>query len=117
MPLRSETIERFASPELFAFQVFSVLRRLHPNGLGGCRKGIPPLLQGGIFRDSMTENLAIKANTFINLGLTGYDPCDAALARYLKGVWISFDAQAHSLIQKEKISCLLEEEMPQGWPG
>jgi predicted nucleic acid-binding protein len=109
--------ERFAVPELFAFEIFSVLRLLHPNGLEAFRKGILPLLQGGIFRQPMTEDLAVKANTFIHLGLTGYDACYAALARDLKGLWLTFDAQAHSLIQKEKISYLLEEEMPPGWPG
>jgi predicted nucleic acid-binding protein len=109
--------ERFAVPEVFAFEVFSVLQRIHPSGLEAFRKGIMPLLQGGIFRQPMTESLAVKANSFVNLGLTGYDACYAALARDLKGVWLTFDEQAHSLIQKEKISCLLEEEMPQSWPG
>jgi predicted nucleic acid-binding protein len=109
--------ERFAVPELFAFEVFSVLRRMHPNGLEAFRKGIMPLLQGGIFRQPMTESLAVKANSFVNLGLTGYDACYAALARDLKGIWLTFDEQAHTLIQKEKISCLLEEEMPPSWPG
>jgi len=65
----------------------------------------------------MTENLAVKATSFVHLGLTGYDACYAALARDLKGIWLTFDEQAHSLIQKEKISCLLDEEMPPGWPG
>jgi predicted nucleic acid-binding protein len=109
--------ERFAVPEVFAFEVFSVLQRIHPSGLEAFRKGIMPLLQGGIFRQPMTESLAVKANSFVNLGLTGYDACYAALARDLKGVWLTFDEQAHSLIQKEKISCLLEEEMPPSWPG
>ncbi len=77
--------ERFAVPELFAFEVFSVLQRVHPNGLQAFRKGIIPLLQGGIFRQPMTESLAVKANSFVNLGLTGYDAsCYAALARDLK---------------------------------
>ena len=35
--------ERFAVPELFAFEVFSVLMRLHPNGLQAFRKGILPI--------------------------------------------------------------------------
>jgi len=108
---------RFAVPELFAFEVFSVLHRLHPNGLEAFRKGILPLLQGGIFRQPMTESLAVKANTFINLGLTGYEACYAALAMDLKGIWLTFDAQAHSLIRKKKISWFLEKEMPPGWPG
>jgi predicted nucleic acid-binding protein len=53
---------------------------------------------------STHESLAVKANTFVNLGLTGYDACYAALARDLKGIWLTFDAQTHSLIQKEKKS-------------
>lgn len=109
--------ERFAVPELFAFEVFSVLQRIHPSGLEAFRNGIIPLLQGGIFRQPMTESLAVKANSFVNLGLTGYDACYAALARDLRGIWLTFDEQAHILIQKEKISCLLEKEMPLNWRG
>ena len=109
--------ERFAVPELFAFEVFSVLKRVHPNGLKAFIKGIIPLLHLGIFRQPMTENLAIKAKHFVKLGLTGYDACYAALARDLKGNWLTFDEKAHRLIQKERISCLLEDGMPKKWPG
>lgn len=109
--------ERFAVPELFAFESFSVLQRIHPNGLEAFRKGIMPLLQGGIFRQPMTESLAVKANSFVKLGLTGYDACYAALARDLKGIWLTFDEVAHRLIQKEEVSFFLEEEMPQNWDG
>ena len=109
--------ERFAVPELFSFEVFSVLQRVHPHGLQVFRKGVIPLLQLGIFRQPMTEKLAIKANHFVKLGLTGYDGCYAALARDIKGKWITFDKKAHRLIQKERISCLLEDGMPKNWPG
>ncbi len=109
--------ERFAIPELFAFEVFLVLQRVHPNGLQACIKGIIPLLQLGIFRQPMTDNLAVQANHFVKLGLTGYDACYAALARDLKGNWLTFDKKAHRLIQKERISCLLEDGMPKNWPG
>lgn len=109
--------EIFAVPELFAFEVFSVLQRMHPNGLEVFRKGIMPILQGGILRQPMTETLALKADKFIALGLTGYDACYAALARDLKGVWLTFDEKAHTLIQKEKVSFFLEETMPPGWNG
>jgi len=107
--------ERFAVPELFAFEVFSVLQRIHPNGLEAFRKGIMPLLQGGILRQPMTEGLALIADRFVKLGLTGYDACYAALAKDLKGIWLTFDKQAHSLIQKEKISFFLDEKMPPSW--
>ncbi|RLB15087.1 MAG: hypothetical protein DRG35_04480 [Deltaproteobacteria bacterium] len=99
--------ERFAVPELFAFEVFSVLQPIHPNGLEAFRKGVMPLLQGGILRQPMTEGLALIADRFVKLGLTGYDACYAALAKDLKGIWLTFDKQAHSLIQKEK--------MPPSW--
>ena len=109
--------ERFAVPELFAFEVFSVLQFVHPNGLEVFRKGIIPLLQGGILRQPMTEGIALIADKFVTLGLTGYDACYAALARDLKGMWLTFDRKAHTLIQKEKVSCLLGGKMPKNWPG
>ncbi len=107
---------RFAVPELFAYEVFSVLLRVHSRGLWVFRKGIIPILQMGIFRQPMTETVAVKANRFVKLGLTGYDACYAALAQDLKGVWLTYDKKAHELIRDPKISCLLEEKMPSGWP-
>ena len=63
----------------------------------------------------MTEGLAVKANRFVKLGLTGYDACYAALARDLKGRWLTFDKKAHELIQEEKSSFCLDEKMPENW--
>ena len=107
--------DSFAVPELFAFEVFSVLHRLHPNGLQAFKMGIIPILQLGIFRQPMTERLAVKANYFVKLGLTGYDACYAALARDLGAIWLTFDKKAHRLIKKEKISCFIEDSMPDNW--
>jgi predicted nucleic acid-binding protein len=107
--------DSFAIPELFAFEVFSVLQRLHPNGLQAFKFGIIPLLQLGIFRQPMTERLAVKANYFVELGLTGYDACYAALARDLGAIWLTFDKKAHRQIEKEKISCFIEDRMPDKW--
>jgi predicted nucleic acid-binding protein len=104
-----EEPSRFAVPELFAFEVYAVLQRLHPDGLRAFRKGIIPLLQGGMMRHPMTDDLAVKANRFVKKGLTGYDACYAALALDLKGCWLTFDKKAHKLIEKDKISCLLLE--------
>ena len=112
-----EDPNRFAVPELFAFEVYAVLQRLHPNGLQAFRKGIIPLLQGGLLRHPMTDDLAVKANRFVEKGLTGYDACYAALARDLKGRWLTFDKKAHGLIQKEKVSLFLEDGMPENWHG
>jgi len=105
----------FIVPELFAFEVYAVLQRLHPDGLRTFRKGIVPLLQGGVLRHPMTEDLAVKANRFVKKGLTGYDACYAALALDLKGCWLTFDKKAHARIETEKVSCLLSEGLPENW--
>ena len=107
--------ESFAVPELFGFEVFSVLQRLHPDGMNAFVKGIIPILQSGVFRQPMTEELAAKAAVYVNSGLTGYDACYAALARDLNGVWLTFDKNAHTLIEEYNISCLLEKTMPANW--
>jgi len=122
-PLADEVLEKlvdqpelFAVPELFLFEVFSVLQRLHPKGFDAFRNGVLPLLEMGIFRQPMTETLATKANRFVKLGLTGYDACYAALALDLKGTWLTFDKKAHGLIESQKVSWMLDERMPIGWP-
>ena len=106
---------RFAVPELFSFEVFAVLHRLHPDAMQVFTKAIIPLLQGGIFRQPMTEDLALKASRFVKLGLTGYDACYAALAKDMKGLWLTFNHKAHRLIEKEKVSWLLADNLPQNW--
>lgn len=108
--------ERFAIPELFTFEVFSVLMRLHPNGLQAFRKGILPILYAGIYRQPMTEDLAVKADPFVKLGLSVYDACYAALSRDLKGQWLTFDEKAHKLIRGKRVSFLIRERMPSHWP-
>ncbi len=108
--------DSFAVPELFAFEVFSVLQRLHPDGLQAFQSGIIPILQLGIFRQPMTKRLAAKAHYFVELGLTGYDACYAALAKDLRGSWLTFDKKAHNLISNENVSCYIEDRMPDNWP-
>jgi predicted nucleic acid-binding protein len=110
-----EDPRQFAVPELFAFEVYSVLQRLHPDGLLAFQKGIIPILQGGILRHPMTEELAVKANHLVKKGLNGYDACYAALAMDLKSRWLTFDKKAHNLINNDNISCLLLDGLPKGW--
>jgi predicted nucleic acid-binding protein len=105
----------FAVPELFAFEVYSVLQRMHPDGLDAFQKGVMPLLQGGMFRHPMTERLALMADRFVKRGLTGYDACYAALARDLRGMWLTFDQQAHALLKGEDISFFISQRMPSNW--
>lgn len=107
--------ESFAVPELFSFEVYSVLQRLHPLGLEVFKQGLIPILQGGMFRQPMTEKLAVMAQRYVRMGLTGYDACYAALAQDMKGVWLTFDSKAHKMIQREKVSFFLEKGLPPYW--
>ena len=106
---------QFAVPELFAFEVFTVLERLHSEGLQTFNRGIVPLLEGGILRHPMTIDLAEKADRFVQKGLTGYDACYAALALDLKGCWITFDDKAHRRIETLGVSCSLAAGLPPNW--
>lgn len=107
--------QRFAVPELFAFEVYSVLMRSHPAGQRTFREGVIPLLQGGIFRQPMTEDLATEASQFVKAGLTGYDACYVALAAELKGTWITYDKKAHRLLKNHSVSWCLDDGMPPKW--
>jgi len=114
----SRVIDRpgdFAVPELFCFEVYSVLCRVHPTGQSVFVAGMIPILNNGIFRQPMTENLADLAGVFVKKGLTGYDACYAALAREMKGKWLTFDAKAHECLAKERVSHLLTGELPKNW--
>lgn len=104
--------ERFAVPELFSFEVFAVLQRVHPRPVDAFTRGVIPLLEGGVFRHPMTAHLASLADRYTGMGLTGYDACYAALACDLRGKWLTFDQKAHRLIRNEKVSVFLGDETP-----
>ena len=107
--------DRFAVPELFSFEVYAVLCRIHPRGNDVFIKGMIPILNCGILRYPMTEGLALKAAAFLEKGLTGYDACYAALAKELKGRWLTFDEKAHQLIQRFHVSFALQRGLPKEW--
>ena len=105
--------ENYAVPELFAFEVYSVLQRIHPDGVNTFKNGIIPILEGGILRHPMTVDLALKADYYVKAGLTGYDACYAALAKDLNGFWLTYDKKAHKKIEKDNISFSLDKKLPQ----
>ncbi|MGA1840755.1 MAG: type II toxin-antitoxin system VapC family toxin [bacterium] len=110
-----EMPEVFAVPELFCFEVYAVLCRVHPSGHNTFIKGMIPILNGGIFRQPMTEDLAKNASVYVKKGLTGYDATYASLAKSMKGVWITFDQKACRCIQDEDISHDLTKGLPKNW--
>jgi predicted nucleic acid-binding protein len=107
--------ERFAVPELFCFEVYAVLSRIHPQGMEAFLNGMMPVLNCGILRYPMTETLARQASVFLGMGLTGYDACYAGLAKELNGMWLTFDNKAHQLIKKNKLSHVLSVNLPENW--
>ena len=106
----------FAVPELFSFEVFAVLCRMHPMGASIFREGLLPLLSAGILRHPMTESLALQAESFLSRGLTGYDACYAALAQELHGTWLTYDGEAFKRTRRQGISHLLSKGLPPAWP-
>jgi predicted nucleic acid-binding protein len=103
---------QFAVPELFCFEVYSVMNRILKNGVDTYLRGMVPLLQSGILRYPMTALLASNAREYIRMGLTGYDACYAALAKDLQGKWLTFDEKAHRILSSLDISVLLSRDLP-----
>jgi len=108
---------RFAVPELFGYEVLSVLFRVHPRPWKTFQEGILPFLQSGVLRYPLTEGIAQRAARFVSMGLTGYDSMYAALAEELRACWLTFDARAHARIAAEKLSFDLNGGLPPEWPS
>ncbi len=107
--------EFFAVPELFCFEVYAVLCRIHPSGQDAFVKGMMPILNSGILRQPMTESLATRASRYVERGLTGYDACYAALAKEIRGTWLTFDQKAHDIVARKRISHNLTKALPRAW--
>lgn len=101
--------EKFAVPELFPFEMLSVLYRLHSEAQQIFDNEINRILHSGILRYPMTENIYTRADRFIKKGLNGYDAVYVALAEELSGVWLTFDIKAHKKIASENLSINLFE--------
>jgi predicted nucleic acid-binding protein len=105
----------FAVPELFGYEVFSVLFRVHPRPWKTFQEGILPLLHSGVLRYPLTEAVAQRASRFTGLGLSGYDAMYAALAEELGACWLTFEAGAHARVATEGLSCDLSAGLPKSW--
>ena len=101
--------ELFAVPELFPYEMLSVLYRHHTAARKIFDKDINRILHSGILRYPMTENIYTRADRFIQPGITGYDAVYIALAEELGGVWLTFDVKAHKKIVSENLSINLFE--------
>ena len=108
-----EKPELFAVPDLFAYEILAVLHRTHPDPQRVYTVGVIPILQAGMLRYPMTENIAVRAGEYCRLGLTAYDASYAAVAEELKGLWITFDTEAHRKIANPAISHDLNTSLPE----
>ncbi len=107
-----EAPELFAVPELFFFEVYAVLQRLHPRFPEVYTQAFLPAVEGGLLRYPMTAGLAVAAAGYRKRGLSGYDASYAGLAQELGAVWITFDAKAHRTIADTGLSIDLSSHMP-----
>ena len=105
----------FAVPELFGYEVFAVLLRVHPRPWRTFHEGILPLLQSGVLRYPLTETVARRAARFAGLGLSGCDAMYAALAEELEACWLTFDGKAHARLGGQGVSFDLNGGLPAGW--
>jgi len=97
----------FAVPELFYFELANIFNRLIINPSSGQIELANLVCTFGINRFYMTPELFREIKEFQKLGLSGYDGAYVALAKLLKGTWITFDAKAHAKIAHLKLSQVL----------
>ena len=84
----------FVVPELFFFEVYAVCIRRHTDPQKFAREGMGLLHRIPLTRIPMTVDLAELGYPFVKAGLTGYDAIYAALAKKVKGRWITYDKEA-----------------------
>jgi predicted nucleic acid-binding protein len=90
--------DTFAVPELFFYEVFSVVSRKHQDPARWAARGVEWLFQLPLQRVGMSPSLARRMAEFTRQGLTGYDAAYAALARAYDAVWLTFDTHAAKLL-------------------
>jgi predicted nucleic acid-binding protein len=104
---------QFTVPELFLYEVLTVLHRHHPRAHDIYSRHVDRIVRSGVLRYPLTPGIVERIPFFIGKGLTGYDAAYAALAQEMGGVWLTFDTRAHDLIADERISVdLNHREIP-----
>ncbi len=88
----------FCVPELFYYEVFSVVMRKHQQPVQWAKSGMHWLLNLPLQRVPMGEDLSSEMSNFIARGLTGYDAAYAAIAQKNGGKWLTYDETARKLL-------------------
>ncbi len=102
-----EAPEKYAVPELFYFELSHVFNRIIPSPNSDQLFLLDQVLKLAVHRFSMTRELYQEIRRFQHMGLSGYDAAYVALAKILKGLWLSFDKKAHHKIAHLKLSRLI----------
>lgn len=99
--------EEFAVPELFFSELANVLYAISKGDYRRYSSLLEHISTLPILRQPYTRELQLEMINFQKHGLTGYDASYAALAKILKGVWITADKKAHALIKSQGVSELI----------
>lgn len=99
--------EKFAVPELFFFELIHVFHRVLPKPSQKHIELFEQLFDIGLPRFAMTIELNRQIRRLQKRGLSGYDAAYVALAKQLKGRWLTFDHKAHARIASLRLSELL----------
>ncbi len=102
--------KRFVLPELFLYEVLSVLFRYHPKAREILSRQVDRIVRSGALRYPLTPAIIERVPYFIGKGLTGYDAVYAALAQEMGGIWLTFDSRAHERIAEDRLSVDLNRQ-------
>ena len=102
-----ENPRQFAVPELFFFELAHVFHRVLPQATTQQVNLLEQVTVFGWQRFVMTPELLRETRHFQSLGLSGYDGSYVALAKQLKGRWITADRKAHDRVARLHVSELL----------
>ncbi|MCM0606197.1 MAG: type II toxin-antitoxin system VapC family toxin [Xanthomonadaceae bacterium] len=105
------TPDQIAIPELVFYEVLNTLNRFFPNEMGNPKSDRYQLLEKVFYffhhRFVMTVDQINRVHHYQSLGLSGYDATYVVLAEKLKGIWLTFDSKAASVLKNSKFVELL----------
>lgn len=97
----------FAVPEIFYFELVHVFHQVVEAPSLIQEELLRQLICLGLQRFAMTPDLLAETRRMQARGLSGYDGAYVALAKLVKGVWITADRKAHQKVAALGVSRLL----------
>jgi len=100
---------RFGVPELFFFELAHTFNRLIPRPTQIQLSLLNRIVNSPMRRFSMTAELVSGIAHFQAKGLSGYDSAYLALAKSVKGRWITADVKAHRKVGDSELCRLISD--------